>query len=54
MWSRQNIAKLIANRILNKLQSFQKKGHTKIPGKVGSLGVFFTSVGLEDLLSHRG
>lgn len=33
-WSRQIIAKLIANRILNKLQSFQKKGHTKTTGKV--------------------
>lgn len=51
---RQNIAKLIANRILNKLQSLQKKGHTKITGKAGGFGVFFTSVGLEDLLLHRG
>lgn len=41
VWSRQNIAKVIANRILNKLQSFQKKRHTKIPGKVGGLGLFY-------------
>lgn len=41
VWSRQNIARLIANRILNKLQSLQKKGHTKITGKVRGLGFMF-------------
>lgn len=54
VWSRQNIAKLIANRILNKLQSFQKKRHTlKSLVKLRAWG-FFTSVGLEDLLFQRG